>query len=489
MPDSIQFDTIIDQLTPDVQVETDWESGSTGLPNDKKTLLLMGQGLASGSVGVPTGSDVQTPQRITSVAKAISLFGKGSNLAVMCEYAIKAGPRATIYAVQIKAGTTPGQATIDLVLASNATGSGELRVHIMGERFAVGVASGDTPTDIGDLIEAAINGHPNLPVTASNAAGTVTLNHRVLGLEGNSIATRAEITASGMTATMGGASLASGTVAADPTTQLAAMLADRYHLIAAECSDATALGLIQAHQEAASTPAEKRWGLGIAAVVDTAANAQTLGNGLDSYRMQVLWQEASERPAYALAATLAGLRASNGPKKAFDNVVLPNVPTPYDEDAWPNVGDIETALEEGLIPLRAKRGSGKCEIVRSVVTRQTTPITYRDHNIPEKSDYTDLAVITGLTPYVGKTLKVDSPPGQPGTVTPNRVKATLGRILKALDREDILQGVATAIGEGRVFAKVNNTTVTRVDCAYPFKPTQNAHTIMCKKTYETTASL
>jgi phage tail sheath gpL-like len=487
---TIDFTEILPQNTPDVQVETDWTSGSAGLPNDNKTLLLMGQQLATGSLAVPTGSNVQVPRRITSTSQAIGLYGKGSNLAVMCEYALKAAPRATIYAVAYKAGSTPGAAAQTVTLASNASGSGELKVWIMGELFRTGIASGDTPTIVGDAIEAAINGHPNLPVTAANAAGTVTVTARTPGLEGNSIAIRSEITGGiTMTSTDGAAYLASGTVAGDPSDQLAAIVGDRYHLIAIETADSTELAKLKSHQETASTPAQKRWGLGIAGIVDTAANAQTLGNALDSYRMQVVWQEASDRPNYVLAAAFAGLRANYGPKESLDSAVLPNIPAPYDESGWPNAGDVETNVTEGLVVLRPIRANGTSQIVRSVITRQTTPLTYRDHTIAEKSDYTDLAVIDGFSPFVGKVLKSASPPGLSGTITPRRAEAKLGRILRALDREDILQGVATAIAAGRVQAEINATEPTRLDCAFPYFPTQTAHTIMMRKTYETTSSL
>ena len=96
MSADIEFDTILPQYTPDVQVETDWTSGSAGLPNDKKTLLLMGQQLSTGSLTVPTGSNVQTPRRITSTTQAIGLYGKGSTLAVMCEYALPASSRTAL---------------------------------------------------------------------------------------------------------------------------------------------------------------------------------------------------------------------------------------------------------------------------------------------------------------------------------------------------------------------------------------------------------
>jgi phage tail sheath gpL-like len=486
---TIDFDVIQPQLTPDVQVETDWTIGAAGLPNENKKLLLMGQQLSTGSLTVPTGSNTQAVRRITSTAQAISLYGKGSNLAVMCEYALKAAPRAKIYAVAYKAGSTPVAASQTVTLATAASSSGVLRVWVMGERFEVGIASGDAASDVGDLIAAAINGHANLPATAANVAGVVTITARTAGLPGNTIAVRSEITCSGMTSTDGGAYLASGTVAGDASTQLAAIEADRYHLIAMECDDATEVGAFKTHIEAASTPAQKRWGLGIFASIDTAANTQTLSNTIDSYRMQCVWQENSDRPIFVLAATFAAHRAKYGPSESLDDEVLLGVKAQYDEDAWPNVGDIETALEEGIVVLRPLRDSGAAQIVRSVITRQTLPLSYRDHTIVEKSDYTDLTIIAALSPYKGKILKVDSPPGLPSTITPDRASTKVGRALRALDRIDVLQGVAAAIAAGEVYAEANATDVTRLDVAFPFKPTQTAHGIMCKKTYQTTASL
>jgi phage tail sheath gpL-like len=486
----IDFKTIQDQLTPDVQVETNWTIGSAGLPNDNKKLLLMGQMLSTGSEGVPLTTDTKPIRRITSTQQGIDYYGKGSTLAVMIEYALKASPRAKIYAMPYKAGSTPVAADEDIVLATNATGNGEVKFYIMGERFAVGIATGDTPTVVGDAMVALINAHPNLPVTAANVTGTVTITARNAGLPSNSIAIRSEITAGiGMTSTDGAAVLSGGTVAGDPSVQMPVAEAQRFHLMAIESDDATEVAVMMDHQEAASTPAEKRWGLGICGSTDTAANTQTLANGFDSYRAQVVWQENADKPIFVLAAVFAAQRAAYGPRESMDGEVLKNIPAPFDEAAWPNVADIETALEEGIVVLKPNRDSGTSEVVRSVITRQTAPITYRDHMIAEKSDYTDLSIIAAMVVYKGKTLKSASPPGLASTITPTRAVAKVARTLRALDREDILQGVATAVSEGRIYAEVNSSNVTRLDVAFPFFPTQTAHQIMCLKTYETTASL
>ena len=135
---AVDFVEIVDQLTPDIQVETNWSTGAAGLPNDNKSLLLMGQQLAAGSLTVPTGAVTQAVRRMTSTAQAISLYGKGSDLAVMVEAALKASPRAKIYAVAFKTGTTPVAASGTVTLATNASANGEVKVWVMGEHAQLG---------------------------------------------------------------------------------------------------------------------------------------------------------------------------------------------------------------------------------------------------------------------------------------------------------------------------------------------------------------
>ncbi|HBH47491.1 MAG TPA: hypothetical protein DDX98_02575, partial [Bacteroidales bacterium] len=74
-----------------------------------------------------------------------------------------------------------------IVVTGPATEAGTLYIYISGELVTVPVASADSATVIGDAIESAINSDINLAVTASNAAGTVTVTCKAKGTYGNFI--------------------------------------------------------------------------------------------------------------------------------------------------------------------------------------------------------------------------------------------------------------------------------------------------------------
>lgn len=74
-----------------------------------------------------------------------------------------------------------------IVVTGPATANGTLYLYVAGELVEVPVSDGDTATDIGDAIESAINADINLAVTASNAAGTVTVTCKAKGTYGNFI--------------------------------------------------------------------------------------------------------------------------------------------------------------------------------------------------------------------------------------------------------------------------------------------------------------
>lgn len=494
----MQFSEIQNQLTPGVLIETDLESGLNGLPGTGKKFLCLGNNLSTGTVDVPVSSETAEVYRITSEAQAIEYFGKGSNLAWMCRIALKIAPKSKIYASPYKRGVAAVSADADLTLATSATGSGTLKVVIMGEIFKVGFASGDTPTAVGDLIAAEINAHPNLPVTATNAVGVITLAHRNPGAMGNTARFYAEISKSvGMTVqspSMSGpgtrtpsesvGATTTGTTDGDPSVQLTALEGERFHLIALDTEDSSALGELKDHMEDLGLPGYEKWGIGIAGFTGSAANCQTLANAQDSYRAQVAWLRNSEIGCYGNAAAFGAERSRYDARVSCIGHVLKGVPVPRDDSKWLSSGEIEVALEEGIVPIRSLR-NGSVEIVRSVITRQTVPISFRDHCIQEKSDYMDETLIADFGPYVGATLKTESPPGQPATLTPDRAISLAVRSCKKLDELDYLQGTDAAVEADLFIAEANETDDDRIDLGVPFIPTRIAALIAVLKTYFT----
>jgi phage tail sheath gpL-like len=271
------------------------------------------------------------------------------------------------------------QATATVTLATTATGPGTLSVWVAGRLFRVGIETGDTPTAIGELLELAINAHANLPVTSNNVTGVVTCTARNKGLSGNTIALRCEITSScAMTAVAGAAYLASGTLEGDPTTPLANIQAQRFHIIACWTNDPTEIAIFKTHILLQSTATSQKWGFVVAPSTEAISSAIADAATDDSYRVQLVNLYKSDVPEYELCAAFAALRAKEvNRNKTLDYLELPGIPAPYDQTAWPSTAEEQTALEGGVAVLRPVRSGGWCQVVRNVTTRVTSP-AFRD---------------------------------------------------------------------------------------------------------------
>lgn len=480
---TIDFSEILPQLTPDVQVETDWTSGQSGLPRDVKKLLL----LAHMTSGTAAAGAVK---RVTSRAAAIAYWGQGSELACMAELALAIAPTAPIYGVAYAeaGGGALGTGTV-AITGTAATSAGSLSLTIAGRTMQIGIAVGDTPTVVGESIDDAIAALANAPFTSNNVTGTVTVSSRNKGTQANTIRMSHVLTgAAGLTFTVA-AALTSGATDGDPTTVLTGVEGDRYHLIAFNncVTGATNLGALKTDREKQSGVAVKKWGLGIAGYVGTEANAETLAGTINSYRIQLAWHQNSPRPVFELAAIFAAVRARRAANVSLDDVTCPYLTPAVDETKWPNAADIEAALNAGITPLRPLR-DGTVQVVRSIVAKTSAP-AFIDHMTIEISDYADEYLINLLSLRAkGRRLKTGSAPGSPSTMTPGRINAICNEAYKKLDKLDYLQGVETAIAKGIDFAEINAVDPNRVDGARRFWPIAFAHFIAIKKTYVTEES-
>lgn len=128
------------------------------------------------------------PIRVFSPEDVGAKTGFGFMLHRLAKYAWKPGGVETWIIPQSEGGSDPDQATgsVDFT-ASAGVVAGSLTLYIAGERVSVAIATSDTPTEIGDAIEAAVNNDDTLPVTALNAAGIVTFTANSGGTWGNDI--------------------------------------------------------------------------------------------------------------------------------------------------------------------------------------------------------------------------------------------------------------------------------------------------------------
>lgn len=152
--------------------------------NTTQRILFVGQKVSAGSAA--SGVLIEN---ILNDNSENTLFGKNSMLASMLRAAKKENKTTVMDAIPIDdaAGTA---ATGTIVLVGTATATGTLNVIVASEKnhkYSIAVASGDSATIIGGLIETAVLADLDQPCTAANVTGTVTMTADNLGTLGNDI--------------------------------------------------------------------------------------------------------------------------------------------------------------------------------------------------------------------------------------------------------------------------------------------------------------
>ena len=130
---------------------------------------------------------VNTPQLILTKDDAWDRYGRGSLLAAMLGVELDKSGGVPVYALPLADDGSGVAATGTMVVSVTTSLAGTLAIYVGGVRVPVAVAAGDTDTEIGDAIAAAVNAKLDLPVTAANVTGTVTFTSRWDGEAGNQI--------------------------------------------------------------------------------------------------------------------------------------------------------------------------------------------------------------------------------------------------------------------------------------------------------------
>lgn len=185
MADSISFNEIpINLRVPYVYTEYDSTRANQGPGVQPFKALIVGQKLATGT------QPALTPIRITSAAQAAKYFGQGSSLHRMAVAWFAENTFTEVWAVAFDEPGAGVKATNTITITGPATAAGTLTAYIGGQRVQVAVNATDTATVIAAALVAAISALPDLPVTAANASGVVTLTAKEKGLLGNMVDSR-----------------------------------------------------------------------------------------------------------------------------------------------------------------------------------------------------------------------------------------------------------------------------------------------------------
>jgi phage tail sheath gpL-like len=156
---------------------------TTEAQNVQRKILIIGSGAPAKAL--PEGTLLQ----VFSAEDAADKSGAGYMLHRMAYQAFVGSQGAVpVYLLPMDESGTGVAATHTILVGVTTVTAGTIALYVGGQRVAdIAVAAGLTADQIGALIEAAINADSDLPVTAANVTGTVTLTSKSLGTWGNFI--------------------------------------------------------------------------------------------------------------------------------------------------------------------------------------------------------------------------------------------------------------------------------------------------------------
>lgn len=451
---------------------------------------------------------VNTPYDVTSEDVARLGAGAGSPLHRIVRAILRANKGAKITGVGYAAtsGGTPAAADATVIVAfgsgSNPTSTGKLTLYVCGDVIEVAYGTADTATTIGDNIEAAINARTYLPLTASNAAGTVTLTAKISGASqgdgtvgvlrlaatvdsGTNVTITPEAAALGLGTGTDGAE-GTTTEIANATAALATLTTrDDYYIVTSAWS-ATGLAPFKAHVAAKNEPNPGIECCLIAGYTGTLPACSTIATGINSELVQILWQKNSEHDPAELAGQMAGILQKyeeidptvnlNGHGDA-DWFILPARAA----SDWPTGSELNDAVIDGISPV---------EPVNSIRTRLGMNITTRskdsggtlnDFRSAERHRVSGMHHVSstvklryGLT-YAGKKLSPDRidpqtrkvDPNQklrPGVVTPSNFAPFLRKMFKEFEDASII--VSADEFNDSLIVEIDPQNNARLQCAF-----------------------
>jgi phage tail sheath gpL-like len=381
--------------TPGSYLEVDNSRAVSGLPVDRQRVLIIGQRFAAGT-GV-TG----VPQQVLSAAQAVGLFGQGSNTAQMCAAFKAANPYADLWALPLNDGGSSVAATGTITIAGTATAAGTLRCYVGGLLCSVAVASGDTATVVGTALASAITANKEVPLTAANVAGVVTLTSKQKGEVGNFFDLRfnyytGETTPAGLTVST--VAMSGGTGNPDIAAALTAIGDVHYQTFVVPWIDASNLGKIEAMLATRFGPMVQREGLCYVGASGTVGVLTTLGTSRNSPYTVLVGSGKSPTPPWVWGAAAAGLDTNEpDPARPRQTLVLPTVLAPALTDQWTQT-ERNTLLYSGISTFKVAM-DGQCSIERLITT-----YALNAYGLPDTS-YLDVETMRTIA-YLRYTVRV-----------------------------------------------------------------------------------
>ncbi len=394
---------------PGVYIEQDTSLVNRGLPSGARSILIIGQRLATGSVAA------LTPMQVFSENDAINYWGLGSMIHLMIRAAMYRNSQANITGIALDDAAAGVAATGTFTITGPATAPGTIRIWVGDQYTDVAINSGDSANSIAANINTALNANGDLPVTSAVVNAVVTVTARNKGLCGNDIGLGYQFTgAAGVACAI--VAMANG--ATNPVLQnaLNVVAGTRYNIIVTPYNNQTDLTTLKNQIVTVSGPTEKRFCIGVYATTGALAAATTLAGQVNYIRIvapYVRYTAATQQKTISwqvAAIAAAALAADPDPSDPVMNMDMTGV-------AAPGIGDVlmrseqETCLAGGVSPLKVK-SDGTVQLVRMPATyvsdANSQPVFVDIHKITGM-DYVADALISDLGAKAPKKMRTDPP--------------------------------------------------------------------------------
>jgi len=363
------------------------ESAARGLAPLGARIALIG---AMSSAGT---APVLSPRQIFSDADADAFFGRGSELALMCRWALMAtrryGKAPQIWAVAVAAPAGDAR-VVALQVAGAADEGGNIEVRIAGRRIRAGVSRGEVAADAALALTDAIGARAaDLPVTAATVGSSAVCTHVTAGVNGNDVRYEAIGAPVGMTVSV--VPGAAGTGEASLTAALDVLVDKDYDVVVSANHATQDIDAFADHLAEMWATQNKRWRFSLIAETGTLAIATVLATQADDFKQMVVSCEGFRNtPAEIAAYVGAIIAAEDDPALPFNGVELPDLYL-ADADDLPSGLEMDAGIAGGLFFLGANARGTRAAIVRATTTKTThngvTFLALLDATIPRSLVY------------------------------------------------------------------------------------------------------
>ncbi|HEX7821043.1 MAG TPA: phage tail sheath subtilisin-like domain-containing protein [Sphingobium sp.] len=445
---TISFNAIpLSIRVPGAYAEFDSRNATGGLYEVNNRILLVGQKLAAGPIAA------LTPIRIFDEATAIAAFGRGSMLARMAKFAKAADRYSDIWAIALEDPGAGVQATQTLTFTGPATAAGTIALLIAGQAVETGIASASTATQAAVAAAAAINGMPDLPVTATSAAGVVTVTARHKGTCGNDIDIRhsfrdGETLPAGLTLAIAAAT--AGTSDPDYATVWTVIGDEDFRTIIVGNATATTLLAVEAELNDRWGPLRMLESTAYAAKRGSVGTATTFGNARNNPLVSTIGTGLSPTAPWEWAASygaIVGYYSAIDPARPFRTLALPGVIAPVTGARFTRA-ERELLLRDGISTWNAQP-DGTVVIERAITMYQVNgagvaDTAFLDVNTPLTLAYIRQSVRARvLLKYPRHKLADDGTNFSPGQaiVTPIIIRAELIALAREWEEAGLVENI------------------------------------------------